>query len=131
MDVQAVWAFLDQARAGDLEGAFHGLRELDHSAMPVMQAAFRVEEDPGVRSLLVELSWQHSKSAEVIGFLAEAWEDPAPEVWKQALDGLVAIASPEAEELLSTLAVQEIGGPRNAWIDEAITQVRDGRVARG
>ena len=73
--MDAVEYNIERARSGDLEGAFHGLRKLDHSTLPAMQVAYRFEIDPIVRSLIVEAIWQHRQPS-VIGFLADALQDP-------------------------------------------------------
>ena len=120
--MDAVEYYIERTRSGDLEGAFHGLRELDHSTLPEMQVAYRFEIDPIVRSLIVEAIWQHRQPS-VIGFLADALQDPAAEVWKQALDGLVLLASQEAKQVLQSAQTREDDKARPVWIDEAIEQV--------
>ena len=57
--------------------------------------------------------------------------DPAPEVWKQALDGLVCLASPEAWRALRSAADGEDDEERRAWIEEAIEQVGDAIEGHG
>jgi len=114
--------YIKMARSGDLEGASHELRELDHSFLPAMQRAYSCEDDPVVRSMIVEAIWQHRQPS-VIDFLAEVLRDPAPEVWKQALDGLVTFASAEVRRLLRSSADREEDKERRAWIEEAINQV--------
>ena len=113
--------YLQQARSGDVESAFHNLLELDPSALPALQQAYFLEEDPVVRSLLVEVIWQHREPS-VVGFLANALNDPAPDVWKEALDGLVTLASPESLQRLQSAARSQRDPERQAWIEEAIEQ---------
>ena len=88
---------LRKARSGGTEEAFHGLRSLDASVMPSLQAAFHLEQDPIVRAVIVHAVWQQTWPG-LIGFLAAALGDPADEVWKEALDGLVSVASAEARK---------------------------------
>jgi HEAT repeat protein len=116
--------YIERARSGDHEGAFHGLRELDLDALPALQEAYRYEDDPIVRSLVVEAIWQHRQPS-VIGFLVDVLGDPMPVVWKQALDGLVTLASPESMTLLKSAADRESDAERRAWIEEAIEQSAD------
>lgn len=116
--------YIERARSGDHEGAFHGLRELDSDALPALQEAYRCEGDPVVRSLLVEAVWQHRQPS-AIGFLADVLGDPTPVVWKQALDGLVTLASPESLRLLRSAADGECDAERRDWIEEAIEQSAD------
>ena len=90
--------YLQRFRKGDREGAFHNLLEKGHEILPVLMAAFHSECDSQVREFLVEVIWQHRQPS-VIPFLGEALQDPEPEVWKQALDGLVTLASLAALEI--------------------------------
>src|SRR3954467_9045521 len=92
-------SFLELARTGHREAAFHGLIDSGEAAIPRLVDAYRAEADPAVRSLLVEVIWQLRSHAS-IEFLAEALNDPDPEVWRQALDGLVTMASPESLRIL-------------------------------
>ncbi|HEY2154403.1 MAG TPA: HEAT repeat domain-containing protein [Isosphaeraceae bacterium] len=115
--------YVEMARSGDLGGAFHGLRQLDASTIPVVQDAYRSEADPAVRAVLVHSIWEH-RDPSAIRFLAEAVRDHDPAVWKEALDGLVSLASPEAERVLN-LVICSHDDARRAWIEEAIGQIRD------
>ena len=113
--------YIERARIGDYEEAFHGLRELDSDALPALQEAYHREDDPMVRSVIVEAIWQY-RQASVIGFLADVLGDPMPMVWKQALDGLVTLASPESLSVLRSAAFCERDAGKRAWIEEAIEQ---------
>ncbi len=61
------------------------------------------------------------RSPDAVHFLRHALHRPEPEIWKQALDGLVTIRGIEDLEhvLSSTLDEQ-----KRSWIIEAITQAR-------
>jgi hypothetical protein len=82
------------------------------------------------RALIVEAVWQHRQPTSV-DFLAIALDDPHPDVWKQALDGLVTLASPESRKVLelakSRLAEED--AILRARIEEAIDQI-DERFTR-
>ncbi len=93
-------------------------------AIPAMRMAYSRENDIVVRAMIVEAIWQHRQQS-VISFLADALRDPAPMVWKQALDGLVALASPEVMTVLRSAANREIEAERRAWIEEAIEQTTE------
>jgi non-ribosomal peptide synthetase component E (peptide arylation enzyme) len=61
-------------------------------------------------------------------FLAEALNDPAEEVWQQALDGLVAFSLPSSLKVLQSARsrkfTEETAAKRfNLWLEEAIQQV--------
>jgi HEAT repeats len=97
--------------------------------LPDLEDAYRGEADPEIRALIVEAVWQHRQPSSV-DFLAVTLEDQEPEVWKQALDGLVRLASPESRNALE-LAKNRLAGQDavfRAWIEEAIDQVGDSRI---
>lgn len=83
-----------------------------------MRKAYRTAPGPLIRALIVHVIWQHRLPAS-IDFLAAAVDDPHPEVWEQALDGLVTLASPAAKRVLQVAAgrtTPEDGG-RRAWFE--------------
>jgi hypothetical protein len=113
-------------RGGDVETAFHGLLESGHDILPDLVAAFHGASDGRVREFLVEVIWQHRQQS-VIPFLGEALWDPEPRVWRQALDGLVTLASPAAIEVLRAARTRQFSQPSEAaefrgWLEEAIEQ---------
>ncbi len=124
--------FLEMAKAGHREAALRGLLDLGDVVLPRLGEAYRGEPDPAVRSLLVEVIWQ-LRSPASFDLLGEALQDPAPEVWREALDGLVTLASPESLQILESardgLAVSDAEGSSDirGWIDGAIEDVR-GRI---
>ncbi len=113
--------YLEQFRKGDRDDAFFGLLEMDHDILPELIAVFRRERDTRVRAFLVEVIWQHRQSS-VIPFLGEALGDFEPVGWKQALDGLVALASPASLETLHAAKRQQRPADFGRWMDEAIEQ---------
>jgi hypothetical protein len=116
--------YLNRAKNGDREAAFCGLIELPRHLLPDLEDAYRDEADPLIRALIVHAVWQHRLPSSV-GFLAAALEDPRPDVWKEALDGLVTLASAESRQVLE-LAKHRAGEQDEtlrAWIEEAIEQV--------
>jgi HEAT repeat protein len=119
---------LDLAKTGHREAAFHCLFDLGERAIPRLAEAYRAEAEPAVRNLLVEVVWQ-LRSPSSIAFLGEALQDPNPEVWKQALDGLVTLASPESLRILES-ARDRVGVDLDdfqSWIEGAIEDV-SGRI---
>lgn len=84
-------------------------------------AAFRGESDGPCRAFLVEVIWQHRQQS-AVPFLTEALSDPDDAVWRQALDGLVTLASPESLAALR-IARESRDDTFREWIDEAIEQV--------
>lgn len=119
---------IELARGGHREGAFTSLFERGEAAIPLMAEAFRAEADPALRALLVEVIWQ-LRSPASIAFLGEALQDPNPDVWKQALDGLVTLASAESLRILEAAreTVRPFDDDFQVWLDGAIEDV-SGRV---
>jgi hypothetical protein len=108
------------------QGAFCGLLEMEHGILLELMAAFRSESDNRVREFLVEIIWQHRQPS-AIPFLGEALHDREAAVWKQALDGLVTLASPAALEVLCAARTRQFPVQRETkefrrWLDEAIEQ---------
>ena len=122
--------YLSEARNGDFHSAYHSLIELPNYLLPELEEAYRRDADPEIRALIVEAVWQHRQPTSV-DFLAIALDDPHPDVWKQALDGLVTLASPESRKVLelakSRLAEED--AILRARIEEAIDQI-DERFTR-
>ncbi len=90
-----------------------------------LRGAYRIESDSAIRSLIAEAVWQH-RLPSCVEFLAVALEDPHPEVRKQALDGLVALASPESKRILELAKSRMVGHDTDFrdWIEEAIGLVQ-------
>jgi hypothetical protein len=85
---EAVEYYLEQLRAG--RAPFFDLLELGAIAIPELVDAYRAEADGGYREFLVEVIWQY-RDPSAIPFPAEALRDDAADVWKEAIDGLVAM----------------------------------------
>jgi hypothetical protein len=76
---------------------------------------------------LVRVAWERRDSS-ALPFLGEALNQLQEEVWQQALDGLVALASPEALETLRRARSRDRQDDTAArrfrlWLEEAIAQV--------
>ena len=123
--------FLQRFREGHRDDAFFGLLEMDHDALPELMAAFRAERDAQVRAFIVEIVWQHRQQS-VIPFLGEALCDLEPVIWRQAIDGLVTLASPAALEVLRSARARQFPCQRDTdefrgWLEEAISRA-EGRI---
>jgi HEAT repeat protein len=121
-------SYLDWARAGNREAALEGLIDLGEAAIPRLLDAYRAEADPALRMLIVEAAWQIRSHASV-DFLGEALEDPDPQVWRQALDGLVTLASAESLRILKAARDSIRPGDEEfqTWLEQAIEDA-SGRV---
>jgi len=103
---------------------------MDQDALPELIAVFSAERDAQVRAFIVEVVWQHRQQS-TIPFLGEALHDSEPTVWRQALDGLVSLASPAALEVLRSARTRRFPNPRDTaefrhWLQEAIVQAELG-----
>ena len=126
---QIVTAYLEKFRKGDCENTYFDLTELGAVAIPSLIEAYHSETDACVRELLVEVIWQ-LREPSMIPFLGEALLDEDESVWKQAIDGLVALASVEAADVLRSARKRKFLRQKDAeefqgWIDEAISQVEN------
>jgi len=118
---------VESFRRGDEESAFFALLELTGDVVPALIEIFRAEQAIEVRSFLVKAAWERRDDA-VIPFLDEALRDSAEEVWQQALDGLVAFASPQSLQILQSARARVNSAAADdkrlrLWLDEAIQQV--------
>jgi len=117
-------------RLPDDVNAWHALAEADPKIVPVLINAFRAERDAEVRALILEAISNYRDPAS-IACLAEALADPAPSVWKQALDALVALDRPECIAAIEGARGRRFAREEDAvdfrrWLDEAVEQLRHG-----
>jgi len=121
---EEVTHYLQRFRGGHTDDAFHGLLELDHAVLPELEAQFRTARAPEVRRFLLEVIWQHRQQS-VIPLLGEALLDADHRVWREALDGLVALGSPRSVAALRAVRVQRDDEQFRRWVDEAIEQAEE------
>jgi hypothetical protein len=113
------------------EDAYHSLVELDDSYLPELMEAFRQEQSPPIQAVLVEVIWQH-RSSETLPFLQALLRHYHSDVWKTALDGIVAINHPQGIKMLADERARlqalddKTAQERLEWIDEAYQQLQDG-----
>jgi hypothetical protein len=124
LDVRAA---LDKFRSGDEEAAFFELLEIPGDVLPALIDAFRIEANAAIRALLVRVAWER-RDHSALSFLGEALNELQEQVWQQALDGLVAFASPESLEILRRARHRDCeddaaAGRFRLWLEEAIQQV--------
>jgi hypothetical protein len=97
---------LEAFRAGDDDAAMTTLLEVEEELVPSLVQAFRTEADAEARAFLVTVAWERREDHSP-AFIVEALNDPAEEVWQSALDGTVALASPEMLNALLSMLQQE------------------------
>jgi hypothetical protein len=122
----AIAFYLERFRQGYSDDAFHGLLDLEHGILPELAKAFHVSTDTSMRVFLLNVIWQHRQSSE-IPLLAQALFDTEPKIWQEAMDGLVALASPESRQALRQARTRQFTDDREAqtfkeWLEEAIEQ---------
>ena len=120
-------AAVEAYRNGTDEEPLATLIELEGDIVPAIAELFRSEADPDVRAFLVRVAWERGEQCSV-DVIVEALGDPAEEVWQSALDGTVALASPEILEVLHAAKLQErpdaaTGRQFQLCVEEAIVYV--------
>lgn len=121
-------SLIDLFRGGDEDGALQGLIELPDDALAELTEYFRSEALAPIRALIVRAVWER-RSPLSLPFLGEALRDPEEEVWQEALDGLVTLASAESLNILQTAkvtgsSVEDHDRRFQLWVAEAIEQVK-------
>ena len=96
---------LEHYRNGDDDAAIATIGEITDDLLPTLAELYRNETDPDLRAFLVRIVWER-REAGAVEFILEALNDPAEEVWQSALDGTVALASPEILDLLRKAMAQ-------------------------
>lgn len=115
-------------RAGQKDAAFFGLIERP-GLLPILTNAFRGEPDSDVRVFLIKVLWEHRDPA-LLPVLGEALTDRNADVWKEALNGLVTLASSASLSILNRALAEPVldrsGQTKFAsWVNEAIEQVNE------
>ncbi len=123
MDPSDVSQLVNALCDGD-DDAFHTLIEADRAIIPLLIQQFTAQTYGADRARIIEVIWQRRDKA-TIPFLASALHDPHSDVWKQALDGLVAIGGIESRNALIDFRsdISE-DNERASWADEAIDQIQ-------
>jgi hypothetical protein len=105
-----------------------GLVDLGRAIVPFVTHAYADEANPQIREYLVRAAWKAAPT-EALPVMAEAIDDPEPSVWKEAIDGLVAIGNADAAKVLRTARACD---PERAadelcsfsdWVHDALAQM--------
>jgi hypothetical protein len=126
MDEQIQY-YVEQYRKGDQETAFHGLIELGHEATARLIECFHKSSDNHLRTFIVRVIRNYQDPSSV-DFFKDALFDPNPDVWKEAMDGLVSLASQPSMEALQSARERCFANPQDMnmfrdWLEEAIQQI--------
>ena len=113
-------AELSGNRADD---AWHSLVELGAAALPYVVQAFETKGDRRIAVPLVRVVNEY-RTKDGLPFLARVLRGAtAPDLWKTALDGFVAIGDDAAIQSLHG-AWALVNAEKQTWIREAIDQIR-------
>jgi hypothetical protein len=123
----AVAHYLALLAGPSADDACRSLLELGHPAVPHLVDAFRAARSANVKLRLAQII-AYSRAAEAGSFLVELLEDPADEMWKTALDGLVTLGTHDTGArrgvLDSLVRASRTANPKKReWIVEAIEQI--------
>ena len=125
--LQVIDEYLEMFNEGDGDNALHGLLEMGPAILPELISAYRSEADRQNRHFLLHVIWEYREPS-MIPFLSEVLLDSEPLFWKEALDGLVAIALPDAMNALCDARSRRFTRASDSetfqlWLEEAIEQV--------
>lgn len=116
-----VISYLQALSGPDFENASHRLMELGPAVIPYLENAFKTAVDARTRQTLVRIAWK-TQSRQSLPLLQRAVEECDDQVWREALDGLVALGGPEALAI-ARQARGRAAGDLVQWFDEAIRQM--------
>ncbi len=122
----AIGEYLEMHMTGDYDNAIHGLLEMTPAILPDLMAAYRVDHDTQIRLFLLNVIWEY-RDQSAIPLLGEALFDLQKLIWQEALDGLVALASPTAVDALRAARTRQFTTEHDTemfrlWLAEAIEQ---------
>jgi len=115
--------------------AYHSLVELGPQVLPMLEQRFAGSRNTAFRVAIVELARQFH-SPDSLSLFDTALHDQAPPVWKEALDGLVDLASPASVSSLERALHQAPPAGTSpadwvSWVGEALQQAQAAMNARG
>jgi HEAT repeat protein len=122
-EVADLIAELDSPRGEDALCALTSSRE----ALPFVAEAYHREPDAKRRQSVIHCLWQYRDVA-VLPTLRMALRDADERVWKEALDGFVALGGGAVQRALEeergALSQDAKAKVKREWIDEAIEQIQ-------
>jgi hypothetical protein len=121
VDQEVVNELLKRLHSGD-EDAFHSLLELESDIHPSLTQAFNSAHSATEKARILEVAWQRREHS-CLPLVKIALGDPDKAVWKEALNGLVALASQDALQTLLA-ARASASAELQEWIDDAADQIR-------
>jgi hypothetical protein len=114
------------ALADDDEDSYHTLLEAPSDIVPLLIERFVVLTDGRQRARVVNVIWQYRLKS-TLPFFVSALGDTHPDVWKEALDGIVTIGGDDAITYLRDWRPRSASDAvKQSWINEAIEQLMNG-----
>lgn len=105
------------------DDAWHSLVELGPAALPHVVRAFEARSESSVAIPLIRVASEY-RTKEALPFFATLLEATDDEIWKTALDGIVAMGDESAVTGLRD-ASQTLGNEKRPWVEEAINQIKE------
>jgi hypothetical protein len=126
-----ITTLINQLGDPDSENTFFQLLEEGKECIPLLIEAYSLEESLKIRVRLLEVIWQ-IRNPDILSFLAEQLRSAEPEIWKMALDGIVALRTPFAATLLQAeidrVSELDPASERLSWFYEALNQLDSART---
>ena len=118
--------YLERLREGDFGTAFHGMIDLPPAVVPLLISAYHDEISRNIRYGLLRIIWEF-RTPLAVPLLEAALRDRSDGRWKDALDGLVTLASSEAIDALERVladaqAQSKADSDYVDWVREALEQ---------
>lgn len=116
--------YLNQYDLGKEEDSFHGLIESPYDIFDVLTDAFHHETNEIKQSFILDIiSYFHDKRSYDI--LQTALASEKMNVWKSALDGLVALSDSIAIKIIEDICKMKKDPEFQIWAKEAISQIQE------
>ena len=131
MSNEIIAHYLLQLRQSKSEDTFFALIHLDESQVPDLINTYHDETNVDIQALLVEII-SHYRQQASLSFLASALQNHNPQIWKNALDGIVSIGGQASIQMLEAqkqrLFVEKHSSERVEWIEEALQQIQENNL---
>jgi HEAT repeat protein len=118
--------YLTGELSGDhVDDAWHSLVELGPAALPHVVNAFEAQPKRSVAVALIRVLSEY-RTRDALPFFTTLLGSAECEIWKTALDGIVAMGDESAIALLREIS-EALGTEKRSWVEEAISQIKKGR----
>jgi HEAT repeat protein len=115
--------YVNQLSGDHADDAWHSLVELGPAALPHIVHAFEAQSERSVAVALIRVASEY-RTREALLFLATLLGATDGEIWKTALDGIVAVGDASAITCLRE-ASEALGTEKRQWVEEAVNQIKE------